>query len=134
MKHACACLQACSVRCLRLTAIIALAVWGRVVAAENGIAEVALFSDTTSFLAGNGIACISMGLVDGCGNPVTLLNCPRPSPVAHIELLGTFDFQSLTRTERYYMSPESARKPGNRNYEDVCKVLIIRDGTCQLIS
>ncbi|XP_022100207.1 KICSTOR complex protein SZT2-like isoform X2 [Acanthaster planci] len=61
---------------------------------------------------GIGIACISMGLVDGRGNPVSLHSCPRPSPVAHMELQDTLDFVSWTRTERYYMGPESQRKPG----------------------
>ncbi|XP_038066591.1 KICSTOR complex protein SZT2-like [Patiria miniata] len=61
---------------------------------------------------GIGIACISMGLVDGRGNPVSLHSCPRPSPVAHMELLDTFDFIPWTQTERYYTGSESSRKPG----------------------
>ncbi|XP_071800440.1 KICSTOR complex protein SZT2-like isoform X4 [Asterias amurensis] len=61
---------------------------------------------------GIGLACISMGLVDGRGNPVTILSCPRPSPMAHINHLDTGEFVALTHTERYYANLESPKKPG----------------------
>ncbi|XP_052774284.1 KICSTOR complex protein SZT2-like isoform X2 [Mya arenaria] len=58
-----------------------------------------------------GMVILSVGLVDGHGHQVHLLECPRPSASAYQDI-GTFeDLEAFTHVQPYEMTPKS-KKPG----------------------
>lgn len=63
--------------------------------------------------AGNkGIACIMLTVVDGQGNPVRNLECPRPVPDAYKDGLLPEDFENLTSTCLYENISSTSKSPG----------------------
>ncbi|XP_064625448.1 KICSTOR complex protein SZT2-like [Lineus longissimus] len=48
-----------------------------------------------------GVACIHLSLVDGQGNPVQLISCPKPKSVAYKESIDSGSFDAMTSTTRY---------------------------------
>ncbi|KAL4236752.1 KICSTOR complex protein szt2 [Mactra antiquata] len=58
-----------------------------------------------------GIAVVSVCLVDGLGNQVKLLQCPKPSCLAYTELESLQDMESFVSTQIYELQPQSKR-PG----------------------
>ena len=54
---------------------------------------------------------VSVCLVDGQGNQVKLLQCPRPSSMAYLDIESKQDLDAFIVTQMYEMKPGS-KKPG----------------------
>jgi hypothetical protein len=98
-------------------------------------------------VGGSSVACILLSFVDGCGNPVHLLNSPKPSPSAYKEPLDAAMFESLVHVEQYVESGRKGPGPtalvqfciwerGNVDLEQLCELLkqAMRHAVCDVIT
>lgn len=58
-----------------------------------------------------GIAVVSVCLVDGAGNQVKLLQCPKPCNLAYADIESRQDMDTFVSTQAYEIQPQSKR-PG----------------------
>lgn len=54
-----------------------------------------------------GMACVSCSLVDGCGYPVRLLSCPRPTRLSSSNVPNINEFYDMVETSIHQASPTS---------------------------
>ena len=53
-----------------------------------------------------GIALLHLSFVDGLGHPITLLSCPKPSPLAYRDTFDSSMFPSMVDVQVYHDSTE----------------------------
>eukprot|EP00057_Strongylocentrotus_purpuratus_P010158 XP_011664632.1 PREDICTED: protein SZT2 [Strongylocentrotus purpuratus] len=80
---------------------------GPVAVLEPSEMDVFLYNRPHKAEGGTGTACVATSLVDGCGNPVVLVDCPTPSTSSQ---LSQADFENLITTQIY--QPVQTKKPG----------------------
>ncbi|XP_071484492.1 KICSTOR complex protein SZT2-like [Diadema antillarum] len=85
---------------------------GHGVPMEPSEADVFLYNRPHQAEGGTGTACVATSLVDGCGNPVVLMDCPLPSVISHKDPFGQMDFQTLVNTSVYAPNQTPSKKPG----------------------
>lgn len=58
-----------------------------------------------------GLSVVSVCLVDGQGNQVRLLQCPKPSSLAYLDIASKQDLEAFVVTQTFEIQPNSKR-PG----------------------
>ena len=59
----------------------------------------------------SGLACLQLLFVDGQGNPIELISCPKPSSQAYKDNLEVSMFEGLVNTQIYQVDT-STKAPG----------------------
>ena len=61
-----------------------------------------------------GIVCIHLSFVDGLGQPIELLSCPKPSPHAYRDTFDSSMFPSMVDVQVYWDSATSSQQEGSK--------------------